>query len=357
MITDPRLARLMSALTARERAILILRSWKNKQPEDPLWRRAMSADQSREFNRYIDLMNLANQKIGHLITFIEKEAEKLGLVEAWFFTLHLWRINLAELNILASAAAREPITQTEHQKLLAKAEKGYLSLHDAAWYLAEQQRGWEDRDLESVGATQELVVQQEPWERLCAQAEQQLRQAVADGVLEARGEGKRMSIRRGSFHTWIGRPVSLKPEWADAYEVVDDSRGDFAASRRKTLDHLQQALEGILVSPHIEDGVRFGARLETILEQLSEMLRSGIVMRWTEIRVVDILLEEIAGSFDGEDPLKPNIREGLEKARASVEKLARVGGAYGWAVELEEPTEADVQEFRDALNRGEKLLG
>ena len=62
MSIDARLNKLMPALTARERAILILRSWKEKTPEDPLWRLTLPQNQATEFSRLIDLMNAVNQK-------------------------------------------------------------------------------------------------------------------------------------------------------------------------------------------------------------------------------------------------------------------------------------------------------
>jgi hypothetical protein len=86
---DQRLNRLMPALSAKERGILVLRSLKNKTEEDPQWRRSMPVNQAREFNRYIDLMNNANMRIGYLITVLLKEVEKLELRYNWSFTLRL----------------------------------------------------------------------------------------------------------------------------------------------------------------------------------------------------------------------------------------------------------------------------
>jgi hypothetical protein len=53
MSIDARLGKLMPALSAQERAILILRSLKEKTPEDPLWRSTMPREQAAEFNRLI----------------------------------------------------------------------------------------------------------------------------------------------------------------------------------------------------------------------------------------------------------------------------------------------------------------
>ena len=77
MSIDARLNKLMPALTAKERAILILRSWKEGSDEDPLWRSTMPRDQSREFNRLISLMNVCNINVGFLIIFLDEQVQKL----------------------------------------------------------------------------------------------------------------------------------------------------------------------------------------------------------------------------------------------------------------------------------------
>jgi hypothetical protein len=87
MSLDGRLRRLNPGLTARERALLILRSWKAKEPKDPAWRLTMPESRTPEFNRYIDLMNACNMQIALMITVIEKEVEKLKVRWAWLLTL------------------------------------------------------------------------------------------------------------------------------------------------------------------------------------------------------------------------------------------------------------------------------
>ncbi len=38
-------------------------------------------------------------------------------------------------------------------------------------------------------------------------------------------------------------------------------------------------------------------------------------MRWEDIRALEIVIGEIAAEFDGEDPLRPLIREALERRK------------------------------------------
>ena len=49
----------------------------------------MPASQSQEFNRYIDLMNAANQQLAFYIAMSEKELEKLELYAAWILSVSL----------------------------------------------------------------------------------------------------------------------------------------------------------------------------------------------------------------------------------------------------------------------------
>ena len=100
MSIDARLNKVMPALTARERAILVLRSWKEKTPEDPLWRRTMPLEQTTEFNRLIVLMNACNIHLPLFITMVEQHTEQLYLRFLWLDTVigfggQIWR--LAEL--------------------------------------------------------------------------------------------------------------------------------------------------------------------------------------------------------------------------------------------------------------------
>ena len=57
---DARLHKVMPTLSARERATLILRSWRAKEREDPSWRRTMPAEQAVLLNHLIGLMNACN---------------------------------------------------------------------------------------------------------------------------------------------------------------------------------------------------------------------------------------------------------------------------------------------------------
>jgi hypothetical protein len=94
---DHRLDRLSSSLTAKERALLVLRSWKAGEDEDPSWRFSMPDSQAPSFNRYIELMNGVNVHLKPLLVVLNLELEKLGLRVGWLVTFHLWYLSYENL--------------------------------------------------------------------------------------------------------------------------------------------------------------------------------------------------------------------------------------------------------------------
>ena len=143
---------------------------------------------------------------------------------ALWFTLGLWQLNLAEIDFLASVVAREAVTESVYEQKAAGHEGVYLPVATLATALATEQRAWVDDDLEEVGWTRERLVRDEAWARLTAEAEREIRQAAKAGELESRGPGKALEVRAASFDAWAGRPLTLRPEWADGYEVLPDDR-------------------------------------------------------------------------------------------------------------------------------------
>ena len=347
---DARLNRLTSALSAGERALLVLRSMKEKTPEDPLWRTTMPREQTLEFNRFIELMNAANREMAFFIAIVEKEMEKLELYAGWLFTLHIWRLNLADINFTAPFVARERITQSEHEKLVASAAEDFLLVSQLAVVLAEERRSWSDGDVEEVGWTRELVVKPQSWKRILAECEQQIREAVKAGELDARDAGKKLAVKRGAFDAWLGRPVTVYPEWAAAYEVLPDDRVAHVEADRQTLRHLRRAIEE---SPLPTDIIKpnEGSNLDVLIAAMEHNLEKMLLSRWEELVAAEHVIDQIAAEFSGEDPLKPRSREGLLAAKRLAEKLAGELKAMGRPLELGEVDEAEVQALRAMVER------
>ncbi|MDO8615286.1 MAG: hypothetical protein Q7T33_06065 [Dehalococcoidia bacterium] len=84
-----RLDKIYPALTARERALLVLQAWQDDTDEDRLVRSTMPAAQVTDFNRYIELMNATNQKIGVFILAVRLLVDHLSLRFGWLLTVLL----------------------------------------------------------------------------------------------------------------------------------------------------------------------------------------------------------------------------------------------------------------------------
>ncbi len=346
---DARLTKLMPALSARERAVLILGSFKNKTLEDPKWRNTMPPDQSAELSRLIGLINACGVQLAHLITFLEGEVEKLELRIVHLITLRSWELNLAEIDYAAALLVREPLTETAYQGLVRKASNEYVPLAKLAETLAEKERAWSDDDLESVRWAGDLVVKQEAWLRLVQGAAARLLAAASAGDLEAKGSGKAMRIKRGSFDAWLGRADTLHPEWAGGYDVRPDDGAARVDGDRKTLAHLQLALE-----KPVSDSSGGRTSLSTVIEGHIAALQAGIQMRWEDVRAIEIVIYEIAAEFGGEDPLRPLIREVLDKAKAGLTFLNRLLEWQDAAAELKEPDDDNLAALRALVERNSK---
>jgi hypothetical protein len=83
-----------------------------------------------------------------------------------------------------------------------------------------------------------------------------------------------------------------------------------------------------------------------MMDGLVEKMMNIIALRSLEIRGLEVILDEVAGEFGGEDPLKPSPREGLETAKANIMQVHRQLAAAHQVLELPEPTAEALQEMR-----------
>ena len=79
-------------------------------------------------------------------------------------------------------------------------------------------------------------------------------------------------------------------------------------------------------------------------------IRDGLQIHWQELRAIEVGVGEVAEEFDGEDPLKPEVRALLDGCLASCSGL-RDQMADFVEIELPEPTEDDVEQVRQLLDR------
>ena len=89
--TDRRLDRLLWVLTPKERAILVLRAWKQgRQPNRQLLSASRSQEEAHEYNRIIDLLRDASVDLAHYVACISLLVGQLELKYSWFLSVLCW---------------------------------------------------------------------------------------------------------------------------------------------------------------------------------------------------------------------------------------------------------------------------
>ena len=76
---------------------------------------------------------------------------------------------------------------------------------------------------------------------------------------------------------------------------------------------------------------------------------------WQEVRAVEILLNDVAQEFDGEDPLRPLMRGILNGARKKLSDLHELLSAIK-PFELEEPDDDSMSLARTYFDKGKDLM-
>lgn len=70
MSASTRSGKLFAALTARERAVLVLRAWKEGREPDPQIKATLPSGQITEYNGLIDLMNEVHGTVSPFVLFV-----------------------------------------------------------------------------------------------------------------------------------------------------------------------------------------------------------------------------------------------------------------------------------------------
>ena len=134
---DRRLDKLYPALTARERALLVLQAMKEDRDEDRQIRGTMPREQGHEFNRHIFLMNSANCELGLLICWLKAQVEVLDVKLGWLATVKLWALANQSLVQYITMHTKEPITQSEYERLLKEVRGEMVPASELAEMLLE----------------------------------------------------------------------------------------------------------------------------------------------------------------------------------------------------------------------------
>jgi hypothetical protein len=103
-----RLGKLYGALTARERAALVLRAWKEGREPALEVRLAMPPGQAEEYQRLLGLAVGVNDVVGALAGLLRQQVETLSVRHAWLSTVHLWGVAAEVLREDLQLAAGKP---------------------------------------------------------------------------------------------------------------------------------------------------------------------------------------------------------------------------------------------------------
>ena len=121
MTVEARLKRLLPALTAKERGLLVLQAYKaGEQPDRTIYDTCPSA-QGAEFNRYIRLMNAVNVELATVLVILRTQVEKTDLKHAWLMTTLIWGMETKILGDQVLATTKDRKFRKEVRRLMARA--------------------------------------------------------------------------------------------------------------------------------------------------------------------------------------------------------------------------------------------
>jgi hypothetical protein len=340
---DQRLSRLAPALTAQERAILILEAWKEGRTEDPVWRNSMPREQSNAFNRYIELMNQANVLLGRVISVLHMQVEALQTREAWLVDITLWLEHIEEIRRAVRRAVKEPITESDHQAAVEASRNEWVPVEELAAFLA----GYHEYADDDYDSDEEWpVVKDHVWDQAVAEEEQRLRGMVAEGTLQGRGKGKALKLQQGAL-SHFGHKVGAASEDYVSYRVVPDDQAEAVEEERRLLKGLQRTLDWQPFDGPDRDALT--GMPEKIRQAVRESTAYRLISIWVQLRTAEVLVSEIGEEFNGIDPLRPVFREKLDGAKESLREIQSHLAYLSMEVELREPLEEELREMRDCL--------
>ncbi len=204
---DTRLDRLLPGLTAKERAILMLRDFKAEKPQDRQLLNTAPERQTHELNRMIGLMNAANGDLAHLIVIIMERAKQEELRFSWLEWANMCALQMWGVRAHFCTSGKEAITDSEYRKREQEARDELIPVEECATIYTEDYHAWDAADYETDEKDGEQYPTDEAWYRVRDRKVAELRALVAAGTLTGKGRGKRLKISCGAFYDWLGKPV------------------------------------------------------------------------------------------------------------------------------------------------------
>lgn len=356
-----RLGKLYPSLTARERALLVLNAWKEDGDEHPEVRATMPTEQGPEFNRYIGLMNAVNREFPPYLLLLHALVSRLGLRHGWLMSLKLWGIQAGNLAAYIWLRTKEPVTESEHRRLVEKARAETAPASGLAEILVERYEGWEEADFERDASDDEPLVTEKAWNRVLGDKRREIAVRVGGGVLSGKKKGRRLVVNVGSFYDWLGEPTPVHPEWGTEFEVFPDAEADKVKGLGRERSDVQESLaRSPMHSALVFDWGEFApnrrrssqgspSRIDEACDALIATLKEGTQQCWGEMRAAEQVLVEAAEEFDGEDPLLPVARSVLDGIREELSDLHEQVRPHVGPFELPEPDEEVLARVRSLV--------
>lgn len=353
MSSEARLDRLLPALSAKERAILMLRDFKAEKPQDRQLLHTAPDAQAPALNRLIGMMNAANGDLAHILVIIHERVKQEELRFSWLAwarrcAMEMWAVR-AHFNL----SAREAITESDYREREKEARAELLPVEECATTLTEEHHTWDDADCE-LDEDGERTATDKAWYRVRDEKIRELQALVADGTLVGKGKGKRLKIACGSFYDWLGEPVAAIPDFGIAYDVRPDAEARGVTRTRADHEFIRSVVDRgacnvelplDVESPLVLDAPK-GFNVE-MARVMAVMIRAGLREVWAELRAIEEQIDRITEEFDGEDVLREGTRGRLDAAKASLTDLREQLQEYTGPFELSEPDD----ELRDTIQR------
>lgn len=338
-VSSGRINRVYEGLTARERAVLVLRAWKKGEDEDLMVRLTMPGHQAREFNRLIDLMNAVNQSLGPLILLLHERRLALSQRLGWLGSLTLFDSTIETVRWFIAACVKQPLTREEWQRARRRAEDELIPAEELAEEEADEYEDWRPEDIERDDDGEEFV-SEAAWGRVKKERMKALSRLVKEGSLQGRRTRKGLSIRAGSYYGWRGKEVPLCLDLPLQVEVVPDPESEQLRRWRLLWPNVQREI-GLFP----EEG-RAGRRAGELRRALEPRIKDELRYLWAHLRAAQRVIAEAAVEFDGEDPCLPPLREVLEGLEAGLREEYEFARRLMRPFRLREPGDGEMDAVR-----------
>ena len=332
MSLDGRLSQLTPSLSARERAVLVVRAVNADRAPDPALLAKMPREQGRDYNRLISLARGVQMVLVPRALVLLGEVEALELKHFALTVIAAWGSERTLLAGSAALVAHIPIPQSEHERLLAELRAERLPLDEAAELVAEH-HGISER----AAATE-------------------LRRQFPGAASRSGKRARLREVEWGALYDWLGLPLEPVPEWGWRYEPVPNDAYEPERWRRENAERsmverwkagpgaparVLPALGGDHAAPLEELG-----DLDRTTRALAELVRDGVAARWSQLLAIELVAGEAMAEFDDDGILPEELTALLVDSRERLLRLFEAAPDLVGAIEQGDEDATVVEQLR-----------